>query len=118
MAERHGETPPRFGGWSIENGCLDLSPLLAVLADEKNPGFGAALFHATLAAALTDWMASSAPANATVVAGGGCLQNQVLGRALRAGLSGAGLRLLEARRIPPNDAGIALGQTWIAQHRL
>jgi hydrogenase maturation protein HypF len=118
MAERHGEVPPLSNGWSIENGCLDLSPLLAVLADEKNPGHGAALFHATLAAALTDWMASVAPANATVAAGGGCLQNQVLGRALRAGLSGAGLRLLEARRVPPNDAGIALGQAWVAQYHL
>ncbi|MDR0439956.1 MAG: carbamoyltransferase HypF [Candidatus Accumulibacter sp.] len=118
MAEHHGETPPLSGGWSIEDGCLDLSPLLATLADEKNPVFGAAQIHATLAAALTDWMRSAAPENATVAASGGCLQNQVLGRALRAGLTGAGLRLLEARRIPPNDAGIALGQAWIAQHHL
>jgi hydrogenase maturation protein HypF len=53
-----------------------------------------------------------------VAASGGCLQNQALGRALRAGLSSAGLRLLEARRIPPNDGGVALGQVWIAQHHL
>jgi hydrogenase maturation protein HypF len=46
------------------------------------------------------------------------LQNQVLGRALRSGLASAGLRLLEARRIPPNNEGIALGQVWIAQHHL
>jgi hydrogenase maturation protein HypF len=118
MAERHGEVPPLAGGWSIENACLDLRPLFAVLADEKNPHLGAALFHATLAAALTGWLESVAPADATVVVNGGCLQNQMLGRALRAGLTAAGLRLLEARRIPPNDGGIALGQAWIAQHHL
>jgi hydrogenase maturation protein HypF len=118
MAEYQGEVPPLAGGWSIEHGRLDLDPLLAVLADEKDPRRGAALFHATLAAALTDWLVSAAPAEATVAATGGCLQNQVLGRALRAGLTAAGLRLLEARRIPPNDGGIALGQVWIAQHHL
>jgi hydrogenase maturation protein HypF len=118
LAERRGEVPPLAGGWSIEHGRLDLDPLFAVLADEKDPRIGAALFHATLAAALTDWLACAAPAEATVVATGGCLQNQVLGRALRAGLTGAGLRLLEARRIPPNDGGIALGQVWIAQHHM
>jgi hydrogenase maturation protein HypF len=118
MAERRGEVSPLIGGWSIEHGRLDLDPLFAVLADEKDSGFGAALFHATLAAALTDWLVSAAPAGTAVVATGGCLQNQVLGRALRAGLTGAGLRLLEARRIPPNDGGIALGQAWIAQHHL
>ena len=118
LAERQGEVRPLSGGWSIEHGCLDLRPLFAALADEKNPRLGAALFHATLAAALTDWLASIAPPDATVAAGGGCLQNQVLGRGLRTGLAEAGLRLLEARRIPPNDGGIALGQAWIAQHHL
>jgi hydrogenase maturation protein HypF len=118
MAERQGDAAPLSGGWSIENGCLDLRPLFAALADEKNPRIGAALFHATLAAALTDWLVSAAPPEATVAAAGGCLQNQALGYALRAGLAAAGLRLLEARRIPPNDGGIALGQAWIAQHHL
>jgi hydrogenase maturation protein HypF len=118
MAERHGELPPLSGGWSIEQGCLDLYPLLAVLADEKNPRIGAALFLSTLAAALSAWLATVAPPGATVAASGGCLQNQILGRALRANLAATGRHLLEARRIPPNDGGIALGQAWIAQHWL
>jgi hydrogenase maturation protein HypF len=118
LAERQPEAAPLPGGWSIERGCLDLMPLFAVLADERDAGRGAAVFHATLAAALTDWLVSASPPSATVAASGGCLQNQVLGRALRAGLAAAGLRLLEARRIPPNDGGIALGQAWIAQHHL
>jgi hydrogenase maturation protein HypF len=121
LAMRQGEVPPLSGGWSIERACLDLRPLFSALADEKNPQFGAALFHSTLAAALTDWLTSvvqADEANGLMAASGGCLQNQVLGRALRAGLSGAGLRLLEACRIPPNNEGIALGQAWIAQHYL
>ena len=118
LATRQGEVKPLSGGWSIDNDCLDLRPLFAVLADEKNPQFGAALFHATLGAALSDWLSSVAGAKARVAASGGCLQNQVLGRALRAGLAEAGLRLLEARRIPPNNEGISLGQAWVAQHYL
>jgi len=37
---------------------------------------------------------------------------------LRSRLTDAGFHLIEARRIPPNDGGIALGQAWIAQHYL
>jgi hydrogenase maturation protein HypF len=118
LAMRQGEVKPLSDGWSIDHGCLDLRPLFAVLADEKNPRLGAALFHATLGAALTDWLSSVAKAKSTVAASGGCLQNQVLGRALRSGLTEAGLRLLEARRIPPNNEGISLGQVWVAQHYL
>lgn len=118
LAERQGEVAPLTGGWVIDNGNLDLLPLFSALADEQNAQHGAALFHATLAAALSDWLASAAPAQATVIACGGCLQNQVLGRGLRNRLADAGFHLLEARRIPPNDGGISLGQAWIAQHHL
>ena len=118
LAECQGEVNPLSGGWTIEDGCLNLLPLFAALADEKTAQHGAALFHATLAAALADWLLAVAPADATLVASGGCLQNQVLGRALRSRLADAGFHLVEARRIPPNDGGIALGQAWIAQHYL
>jgi len=109
---------PLPGGWRIDAGCLDLLPLFAALADEKNAQYGAALFHATLAAALAEWLLAVAPAGTTVAAGGGCMQNQMLGRALRERLADAGYHLIEARRIPPNDGGIALGQAWVAQHTL
>ena len=118
LAERQGEVAPLACGWAIDNGNLDLLPLFSALADETNASHGAALFHATLAAAFSDWVVSAAPADAAVVACGGCLQNQVLGRGLRSRLADAGFHLLEARRIPPNDGGIALGQAWIAQHYL
>jgi hydrogenase maturation protein HypF len=118
MAERFGEVAPFAGGWAITNGCLDLLPLLAALVDEKDAQRGAAVFHSTLAVALAEWLCTVAPQGATVAAGGSCMQNQVLARGLRTHLSARGLHLIEARRIPPNDGGLSLGQAWVAQQYL
>lgn len=118
LAERHGDVLPLNEGWSIEKGCLNLLPLLAALADEKNAEYGAAVFHATLVAALVDWVASVAPADSTIVGAGGCFLNMVLARGLRSQLAAQGLHLLEARRLPPNDGGLSLGQAWVAQQYL
>ena len=118
LADRHGHAEVLKGGWSLKDGHLDLMPLFAHLADEKNAGRGAAVFHATLIEALAEWLLTSAPSGSTVAAGGGCMQNQVLSRGLRARLADSGLHLIEARRVPPNDGGISLGQAWIAHHHL
>ena len=118
MAERFGTIAPLAGGWQIDGGELDLMPLFAALAEEKQPERGAALLHATLAEALSEWLCRYAPSGATVAAAGGCLQNQVLGRGLRERLADRGLHLIEARRMPSNDGGLALGQAWIAQQYL
>ena len=118
MAERYGDILPCDHSWRIENGRLDLLPLFAVLADEKNAERGAAIFHATLVAALADWVHAVAPADSTVVGSGGCFLNQILARGMRSRLGGHGLHLIEARRLPPNDGGLALGQAWIALQHL
>ena len=119
MAERYGEAKPLHKAWKIEAGQLDLLPLFALLADEKNAERGAAVFYATVAEALTEWLLTVVAAEgSTVAAGGGSLQNQVLGRALRSRLGDHGLHLIEARRMPPNDGGLALGQAWVAQQYL
>ena len=118
MAEHHGDIVPLNDGWSIAKGCLNLFPLLAVLADEKNPERGAALFHATLVAALADWIAMVAPPDSTIVGSGACFLNLVLARGLRARLAERGLHLIEARRLPSNDGGLSLGQAWVAQQYL
>jgi hydrogenase maturation protein HypF len=116
LAERYGEMLPIDHGWKIEGGQLNLMPLLAVLADETNPGRGAAIFHATLAAALADWVRGFADAGAQIVGAGGCFLNQVLVRSLRSRLATKGLQLVEAQRLPPNDGGLALGQAWVAMN--
>jgi hydrogenase maturation protein HypF len=64
-AHRHGQVAPLEGGWQItESGALEFSPLLALLADCQNEndgvGRGAALFHATLTAGLSEWVERAA----------------------------------------------------------
>ena len=59
--ETHGWPEPIEGGWHIDaNGELDLLPLLGALSAEPDTGYGAALFHATLVAALLHWVVRAA----------------------------------------------------------
>ena len=99
---------------------LDLHPLLLRLADEPDAAHGAARFQATLADALEDWVMRAAALTgcATVVLCGGCLHNRLLADALHARLPARGLETLGALRLSPGDAGLALGQAWVALHRL
>ena len=55
-----------------------------------------------------------APAGGTVAGSGACFLNMILARGLRSRLGGSGLHLIESRRLPPNDGGLALGQAWVA----
>lgn len=118
MAEQFGAVDPLPDGWIIDNGELNLLPLFAFLAEEKNAARGAAIFHATVAAALADWVHRMAPTAKQIVASGGCLQNLVLARELRYRLNRQGMQLIEAKRMPANDGALSLGQAWIAQHYL
>ena len=99
---------------------LDLHPLLLSLADETDASRGAARFQATLAAALEDWVTRAAALTAcnTVALCGGCLYNRLLADALHTRLPARGLHTLGALRLSPGDAGLALGQAWVALHRL
>jgi len=118
LAARQGSGVPLADGWCIADGQLDLYPLLSHLArsGDKERVRAAAEFHATLAAALVDWVVVAAERTGirTVAAAGGCLLNRLLSSALRSGLAVQGLELLEARVLPPNDGGLALGQAWVA----
>jgi hydrogenase maturation protein HypF len=117
LAERHGPVTadPSLYTISAANE-LDLTALTLGLADERDAGFGAALFHATLVQALSEWVTRTADAlDLTVVAcGGGCFLNAILARGLRAKAMAHNLMLLEAKDVPPNDGGLALGQAWVA----
>ena len=117
LATRHGPVRAGDGLWAVTyDGTLDLLPLAARLAETRDAGFGAALFHATLVEALAEWVGEFAASEgiATVALGGGCFANAILSCGLREALAERGLVVLEARQAPANDGGIALGQAWVA----
>jgi hydrogenase maturation protein HypF len=116
LAEVHGAVTPEPLFAITDAHELDLTPLLARLADERDAGYGAALFHATLVAAVAEWAARAAKALgiATVACGGGCFLNAILARGLHDALAARGLAMLEAMAVPPNDGGLSLGQAWVA----
>ena len=113
----HGMPQPAANGWHIDPACqLDLLPLLALLIDEHDAEQGAAVFHATLIAALTDWMAQAAQHSGitTIACGGGCFFNKLLSAGLREQLGGRGMKVFMPNLMLPGDTAIALGQTWVA----
>jgi hydrogenase maturation protein HypF len=117
LAERHGAVPPDHTLYSIDAANeLDLTGLVLRLADERDAGFGAALFHATLVAGLAEWTARAVDTLdlTTVACGGGCFLNAIVARGLRARLAVRGITMLEAQDVPPNDGGLSLGQAWVA----
>ena len=103
---------------------LDPLPLLTALGRRLAAGDAVALlaaaFHESVAAATADLAEHVALDDAldTVALGGGCFQNARLTQAVAGRLRTAGLRVLVARRLPPNDGGISYGQAVVAAARL
>lgn len=129
-AQRHldrvGPGEVLTGGWTFDDaGRLDLRTVLATLIDVE-PGqvdCAAARFHATLGAALADWVTRAATDRGVAVRaiGGGCFFNRILRADLRrrlAGEDGAGPGLLEPTTLLPGDTAIALGQAVVARATL
>jgi hydrogenase maturation protein HypF len=96
---------------------LDLRALAAACLADTDAGAAAARFHAGLAAGLAQAAAAAAATAgcSRVVLAGGCFYNRVLTQQLRARLHGAGLEVQQPLAATgPGDAGLALGQAWIA----
>ncbi|HEX8592953.1 MAG TPA: carbamoyltransferase HypF [Pseudomonas sp.] len=114
----HAE-PAIDGLWHIRrDGVLDLQPLLNrlfELADGARSAEGAALFHLTLAAALADWVERQS-LTLPVLLGGGCFANRLLSARLTQRLTAKGLQVFSAQAVSCGDAGLALGQAWVAAH--
>ncbi|MBW6123200.1 carbamoyltransferase HypF [Pseudomonas aeruginosa] len=114
----HAE-PAIDGLWHLRaDGVLDLLPLLTrlfELADSARSAEGAALFHLTLAAALADWIEHQST-TLPVLLGGGCFANRLLSARLTQRLSARGLAVFSAQAVSCGDAGLALGQAWVAAH--
>ncbi len=124
-AQRFGEVPPLADGFVLEERpdgrlVLDLLPLMARLAEASDPGWGAAVFHATLAEALVVWVQAAAQRRglSTVALGGGCWCNALLSTRVCRRLTECGITALRAQQVPPNDGGLSLGQAWVAALRL
>ena len=100
------------------SGDLDLLPLLGRLVDVPAAAVdeAAAWFHVALATALADWAGAAAQREGidTVCLGGGCFCNAVLTHHVERQLQARGLRVLKPRRHSCGDAGLALGQAWVA----
>lgn len=110
---------------------LDLKPLVIELlalcppgttgaALQEAQGRGAAMFHHALAGGLVHAAVAGAQQRhtRTVVLGGGCFYNQLLTRLLTEPLTAAGLRVVAPQTISCGDAGLALGQAWVAACKL
>ena len=120
LAAAFGEAEPIPSGHVIDKGVLSMMPLLERLTSIEDKGHAAALFHATFAAGLADWIVRMASAHGVreVAMGGGCFINSILSNALRTRLEAQGLHVFEAVSVPPGDGGLCLGQAWIALQQL
>ena len=119
--EIHGWPQAMESGWLIGgDGRLDLLPVLASLDGAAEVDAAAARFHATLVAALGEWVAQAAQSSglATLAWGGGCFLNSLLSVRLRQNLEQRGITVLAPVCLSPGDAGIALGQAWVAMDSL
>ncbi|PRH18940.1 carbamoyltransferase HypF [Burkholderia multivorans] len=109
------------GGFLRKQDQLDFRPLLARLADPAIlPREKAELFHGTVIAGLLDWIdaAEASTGIRTIALAGGCMMNRVLSEGLARALRDRGLQPLLARRVPPNDGGLSLGQAVLARRVL
>jgi hydrogenase maturation protein HypF len=117
LAQQYGAVPPLLEGYCIdENNVLDFWPLLRALVDCHDAGQGAAVFHATLAAGLSAWLARAADQHKIhhVALAGGCFHNEILLNSLSEQLAACGLNVLLPQQMQVNDSAISLGQAWVA----
>ena len=120
---RQPDLPPLAGAAIDSQNRLDLRGLVPHLLAAQATGSAtetdaaAAGFHLALADALADWAHRAARQQgcATVCLGGGCFFNRILCERVTARLQFTGLAVLRPQAHSCGDAGLALGQAWVAQ---
>jgi hydrogenase maturation protein HypF len=109
--------------WAITpDGQIDVRHLLhstLIATDWRDPDAvdeAAARFHLTLADALCAHAIAQARAHQVrdVALGGGCFFNRILTQRIVSQLESAGLNVLQTKSLSCGDAGLALGQAWVA----
>ena len=117
------DSGPRGYAARAEGGLLYGTDLVGGVVDDLRAGVDvpviAARFHAGLAGLLARAAADACAATGrdTVALSGGVFQNVLLLRLVTAEVEAAGLRVLTHSRVPPNDAGVSLGQVAVAAAR-
>lgn len=116
-----GSYPIKFS--SSEPLVADVAALVTHVADDMlqgtEPAVVAARFHNSMANLVCESLKRLAERSgpATVGLTGGCFQNRLLTERCLELLEGAGLTVLIHEAVPPNDAGIAVGQAIAARAR-
>jgi hydrogenase maturation protein HypF len=115
-------TAPLPGAVIDAQNCLDLRGLMPALFNAGPDGTDAAAagFHLALADALADWAVRVALERGSrdVCLGGGCFFNRVLRERVTERLLAAQLRVHRPLDKGCGDAGLALGQAWVAAQQL
>jgi hydrogenase maturation protein HypF len=106
--------------FAVEAGVIDPAPVLAAVVRDVLDGVDAgaigARFHRAVAnvmVAIATEVRAASGLNAVALSGG-VFANRLLLSASNRGLSTAGFRVLRPCRVPPTDAGLALGQLAVA----
>lgn len=111
-----GETEAEAYPFGWRGDALDWAPMVeAMLRGGESPAVAAARFHATL----VEMMVAAAKREGLrdVCLSGGCFQNRRLRTGAVRRLGEEGFKVWRHRDIPPNDAGICLGQLAVAVAR-
>jgi hydrogenase maturation protein HypF len=117
----------RASDWSVTpDGQIDVRPLLLSTLIDTNwhdpaaQDEAAAHFHLTLADALSAHAITQAHLHQLrdVALGGGCFFNRILTKRIVSQLESAGLNVLQTKSLSCGDAGLALGQAWVAVRRV
>jgi hydrogenase maturation protein HypF len=119
---QHPDTTPPPGAVIDDGKRLDLRGLMSALFNVEPVGVDAAAagFHLALADALATWASQAATQHGcrTVCLGGGCFFNRILRERVTLRLTASGLRVLGPIDKGCGDAGLALGQAWVAAQQL
>jgi hydrogenase maturation protein HypF len=117
---RNATLAPLPGAGVGADGVVDLRPVLAKLFDAPDADTAAAGFHLAMADALADALIAAALARGTRIAalGGGCFFNRILRERIEQQLTSARVTVLQTGAKGCGDAGLALGQAWVAAQTL